>query len=266
MTKIWCSAYYSFDEGFQQDEVTLSFTDIEADDTFLLASSIDDDEHGILVAVEGNSMTYKEMNRDEYTDRGEQDPWPDSPTEWFFTWEDIWTEYNEWIKDKDDEGEEIPILIMYVDQFSRRSVEQDTDFMYIFTDNAERTSAPKSKTENIDKDSWYYKKYKSTTNKPLHYGTSRNPTSAVIRGLTNAYPISTMSAYGTNWTTDEYHKFCEVIDDEISQIKSDVHGYLGIKLFRARIGQGGRFAKIPPKLQDYLDTKLAELGIINGGT
>ena len=149
--------------------------------------------------------------------------------------------------------------------YTRNSVEMDTNSMYLFTDNAERTSKPNAKTENVDTDSWYYKKYKSQTDKPLHYGTLSNPTSAVIRGLNNAYPISTMSAYGTNWTDDNFDLFEEVITDEIDQIKKDMSNFSTIKIGDYRIGQGGRFAKLPKQHQAFLDVKLLELGIDNSG-
>ena len=148
-------------------------------------------------------------------------------------------------------------------QYTRKSVDNDSMYMYIFTDNNQRTSSPNALYENIDIDSWYYKKYKPRTNKPLHFGSLHNPTSAIIRGLNNAYPISTMSSYGTNWEELEFDVFKKVIDDEIEQIKKDSPMFEGIKIGNYRIGQGGRFARIPPKLQNYLDTKLKEIYIDN---
>ena len=148
-------------------------------------------------------------------------------------------------------------------RYTRQSVENDSDTMYLFTDNAERTSAPNSTTENVDKDTWYYKKYKSQTNKPIHYGSLNNPTSAVIRGLNNAYPISTMSAYGTNWTDDNFELFKRTIDDEIDQIKQDLPKFSKLRIGNYRIGQGGLKAKLPLQHQQYLDNKLKELGIDN---
>ena len=109
------------------------------------------------------------------------------------------------------------------------------------------------------------RKYKDKTNKPLHYGSTSNPTSAVIRGKNNAYPISTMSAYGTNWTNENFDLFKDTIDDEIAQIKQDLSKFKTLKLGDFRIGQGGRFAKLPSQHQSYLDSKLLELGIDNSG-
>jgi hypothetical protein len=148
-------------------------------------------------------------------------------------------------------------------KYTRQSVENDVNTMYLFTDNAERTSSPNSNSENVDKNTWYYKKYKSKTNKPIHFGSLNNPTSAVIRGLNNAYPISTMSAYGTNWTDNNFELFKHTIDDEINQIKKDLPKFSKLKIGNYRIGQGGLKAKLPLQHQNYLDNKLKEIGIDN---
>lgn len=165
-------------------------------------------------------------------------------------------------------GEQQPIqpaIEISQSKYTRQSVESDPNTMYLFTDNAERTSAPNASIENVDKNSWYYKKYKSQTNKPIHFGTLNNPTSAVIRGLNNAYPISTMSAYGTNWIDENFELFKKTIDDEINQIKADLSKFKKLKIGDFRIGQGGLKAKLPIKHQNYLDNKLQELGIDNTG-
>lgn len=148
-------------------------------------------------------------------------------------------------------------------KYTRYSVEKDIKNMYIFTDNCERTSSPNAKFENVDKDLWYYKKYKSTTNKPINYGSINNPTSAVIRGLNNAYPISTMSAYGTNWTNYNFELFEKTINDEIDQIKKDMNKFSNVYIGNFRIGCGGLKAKLPDKHQNYLDKILLEIGIDN---
>ena len=160
------------------------------------------------------------------------------------------------------ESDNIEIL---TSNYTRQSVQNDTNSLYLFTDNAQRTSRPTANEENVDKNSWYYKKYKSQTNKPIHFGSTSNPTSAVIRGLNNAYPISTMSAYGTNWTDSNFELFKQTIDDEIAQIKKDLPKFSKVKIGDFRIGQGGRYAKLPQQHQQYLDNKLLEIGIDNTG-
>lgn len=162
-------------------------------------------------------------------------------------------------------GQENNNIEILTSNYTRQSVQNDADTLYLFTDNAQRTSRPTANEENVDKNSWYYKKYKSQTNKPIHFGSTSNPTSAVIRGLNNAYPISTMSAYGTNWTDSNFELFKQTIDDEIAQIKEDLPKFSKVKIGDFRIGQGGRFAKLPQKHQQYLDNKLLEIGIDNTG-
>ena len=148
-------------------------------------------------------------------------------------------------------------------KYTRSTVESDNKTMYIFTDNTQRTSNPYAIESNVDKESWYYKKYKNQTDKPIHFGSTSNLTSAVIRGLNNAYPISTMIAYGKNWTDADLKLFKQNIDDEIEQIKKDMHKFSSLKIGNFRIGQGGLCAKLPKKHQKYLDKKLLEIGIDN---
>lgn len=162
-------------------------------------------------------------------------------------------------------GKESNNIEILTSNYTRQSVQNDVDSLYLFTDNAQRTSRPSATEENVDKDGWYYKKYKNQTNKPIHFGSTSNPTSAVIRGLNNAYPISTMSAYGTNWTDSNFELFKQTIDDEIAQIKKDLSKFSKVKIGNFRIGQGGRFAKLPQQHQQYLDNKLLEIGIDNTG-
>ncbi len=162
-------------------------------------------------------------------------------------------------------GQESNNIEILTSNYTRQSVQNDVNSLYLFTDNAQRTSRPTATEENVDKNSWYYKKYKSQTDKPIHFGSTSNPTSAVIRGLNNAYPISTMSAYGTNWTNSNFDLFKQTIDDEIAQIKKDLPKFSKVKIGNFRIGQGGRFAKLPQQHQEYLDSKLLEIGIDNTG-
>lgn len=148
------------------------------------------------------------------------------------------------------------------EKFTRKSVKKDKDTLYLFTDNAERTSSPTAEKENVDPKSRYYKKYKSTTDKPIHYGSNSNPTSAVIRGLDNAYPISTLAAYGVQWTDENFDLFKKTVDDEIQEILNS--GFKKIVIPDGRIGKGPK-SNLPDKHQEYLDSKLLELSIDNSG-
>ena len=156
-------------------------------------------------------------------------------------------------------------------RWTRDEVENDPRTLYIFTDNTDRTSGG----EEIG-DGWYAEKYGKGG-----FGTVNNPTSAVIRGLPNAAPISTMkwfyrehgvSVEQARWTDSDLEEFKEVIDDEIEQIKQlwDSGNFDSIEL-----PQNGIFGKSiksdkdrsisrltatrTPKLYQYLNKKLHKL-------
>lgn len=67
---------------------------------------------------------------------------------------------------------------------TREYVLSNPDVLFLFTDNTNRTSG----SNKIDPNSWYSKKYGNNLCYP-------NITQAVIRGLDNAYPISTQRYY-----------------------------------------------------------------------
>lgn len=109
--------------------------------------------------------------------------------------------------------------------YTRQDVANDPTTLYIFTDNTDRTSGGQSYGEG-----WYKEKYGEGG-----YGSDRNPTSAIIRGLDNAVPISTMRWFYKNhpgvthprtdknsaarWHDSNFDEFKQVFDDEIQQIK-----------------------------------------------
>lgn len=156
-------------------------------------------------------------------------------------------------------------------RWTRDEVENDPRTLYIFTDNTDRTSGG----EEIG-DGWYAEKYGKGG-----FGTVNNPTSAVIRGLPNAAPISTMKWFyrehgvpveQARWTDSDLDEFKEVIDDEIEQIKQlwgsgnfnsielPQNGIFGksIKSDKDR-GISRLTATRTPKLYQYLNKKLQEL-------
>lgn len=156
-------------------------------------------------------------------------------------------------------------------RWTREEVENDPRTLYIFTDNTDRTSGG----EEIG-DGWYAEKYGKGG-----FGTVNNPTSAVIRGLPNAAPISTMkwfyrehgvSVEQARWTDSDLEEFKKVIDDEIEQIKQlwDSGNFDSIEL--PHNGIFGKSIKSDkdrsisrltatrtPKLYQYLNKKLQEL-------
>ena len=156
-------------------------------------------------------------------------------------------------------------------RWTREEVENDSRTLYIFTDNTDRTSGG----EEIN-DGWYSEKYGKGG-----FGTVNNPTSAVIRGLPNAAPISTMkwfyrkhrvSVEQARWTDSDLEEFKKVIDDEIEQIKQlwDSGNFDSIELPHNGIfgksiksdkdrGISRLTATRTPKLYQYLNKKLQEL-------
>ena len=169
-------------------------------------------------------------------------------------------------------NDDISSIITESDKFyNRTDVMDDPDYLYIFTDNTDRTSGG----EEID-DGWYAKKYGKGG-----YGTVKNPTSAIIRGLPNAAPISTMKWFykahegetveSSRWTDDDFEEFKTVIDDEIEDIKRlwREGNFKGIKLpkggvmSKIGVGKDRRIAQLNirrvPKLYEYLSRKMAEL-------
>jgi hypothetical protein len=143
-------------------------------------------------------------------------------------------------------------------RFTRKSVENDSEYMYLFTDNAKRTSG-----SNLIPDESRYSAVYGQGNK---YPTT---TQAVIRGLDNAFPITTMvDDKRTQWTDDKFEEFKQEIDSEIAMIKGSISNFKGIK-FSAEMpfGKGAisNMKNTAPNIWNYLNSKLAELGIDNTG-
>lgn len=108
--------------------------------------------------------------------------------------------------------------------FRRKDVDSDKENMYIFTDNTDRDSG----SGKIDEDSWYSKKYGNGKHFP-------SITSAVIRGLDNAYPITTQRWYNDKnkgvsgrWTDEDFEDFKKVIDDDFKTIYENFKRYKNI--------------------------------------
>lgn len=141
-------------------------------------------------------------------------------------------------------------------RFTRESVKNDPDYLYLFTDNAGRSSGPNPvlSTSNYAKEHGTGKKYPGTTQ-------------AVIRGLDNALPITTMvDDKQTQWNDSQFNVYKKIIDKEISNILKLSKFYKGIKYSgESQFGEG-RYSKIKesaPKIWNYLNQKLKEIGINN---
>ena len=147
--------------------------------------------------------------------------------------------------------------------WSRTEAENDPETLYIFTDNTNRTSGGKQ----VNPNSWYAKKYGTHAKYPTR-------TQAVLRGLDNAYPVSTQRWFNPakgltyakgNWTDADFEEFKKVIDAEFQDIYD---AWNSGKYKRIMIGQGdailnGAISNITkarvPKLYKYLHDKLVEL-------
>lgn len=150
-------------------------------------------------------------------------------------------------------------------RYSREIAEQHKDWLFIFTDNTDRTSGGTNYEEGRYKD-----KYGEGG-----FGSRNNPTTAVIRGLDNAFPISTMKWFykshsgatvnTSRFTDNDFQQFKEVIDDEFNDIKQawDTGEFTKIVipgsdgLFNSKIASITKTRT--PKIFDYLKQKEAEL-------
>lgn len=148
--------------------------------------------------------------------------------------------------------------IPLTENFVRSSVSSDSDYLYLFTDNANRTSGK----FNVPVNSEYAKKYGTGLKYP-------STTQALLRGLNNAFPITTMVDQNkTQWSDDQFDEYKEIIDDEINTIKEALSNYKGIKFSSQKPfgkGQYSNMKEVAPKIWEYLNEKLKEIGIDNTG-
>lgn len=114
---------------------------------------------------------------------------------------------------------------------------ENQDKLYIFTDNTDRNSG----REPISDDSRYAQKY----GKGKHY--PKRATSAVLRGLDNAFPISTQRWYHEGatrergrWTNADLEEFKTVIHQEIDDI---IQEWNTGKYTQIILPQGGLFTE-----------------------
>lgn len=146
--------------------------------------------------------------------------------------------------------------------WTRETVENDPKTLYIFTDNTDRTSG----YTPIDKNSDYLKRYGNFTTK-LCYPSG---TSAVIRGLNNAFPISTQKTYTPknpeqgNWQDNDYDSFVKTVNEEFNYIyKALATGkYTKIVLpLGGIIGTEDSISNMSkkPRFKNYIELKLQEL-------
>lgn len=111
-----------------------------------------------------------------------------------------------------------PAMVQHDGPWTRDEALADARTLYVFTDNTDRDSGKGL----VRTDSEYYRKYGDGT-KDLHYPTM---TSAVVRGLDNAFPVSTQRWYheGARGETGRWHDedvdvFKEVVSSEFKNIR-----------------------------------------------
>lgn len=149
--------------------------------------------------------------------------------------------------------------IIRADEFyNREAVAKDTKNLYIFTDNTDRDSGK----GEISNDSWYSKKYGNGKHYP-------KVTSALIRGLDNAYPITTQRWYNKKhkgifgrWTDKDIDEFKRIIDEDFNEITSNLGKYENIifpigGIFNSKIANISESRT--PVLHSYLFNKCKEL-------
>ena len=142
--------------------------------------------------------------------------------------------------------------------YNRNEVENDTKSMYIFTDNTDRNSGK----GEIPEDSWYSLKYGEGKHFP-------KVTSALIRGLDNAYPITTQHWYNNQhkgtfgrWNDNDLEEFKKVIDGDFDEITKNMGKYDKIVfpmggIFNSKIADISK-SRVP-KLYEYLMKKCLKL-------
>lgn len=142
--------------------------------------------------------------------------------------------------------------------YTRESVEEDIHNMYIFTDNTDRDSGK----QLISDDSWYTLKYGPGKHYP-------KVTTALLRGLNNAYPITTQRYYNKQfkgitgrWCDQDIEEFKKVIDDDFEEIYRNTKRYEKIifpvgGIFNSKISNISK--ERTPRLYDYLMAKCKTL-------
>lgn len=126
------------------------------------------------------------------------------------------------ILEKYSEAQSLRIQVSnYEGIWNRPDVAADKDNLYIFTDNTDRDSG----TRIISRDSAYYQHY-GDGKKDLHFP---SVTTALIRGLDNAMPVSTQRWYHEGkkgpygrWTDADLKEFKRVVGAEFDEIRKEM--------------------------------------------
>jgi hypothetical protein len=152
-------------------------------------------------------------------------------------------------------------VIKGIPRFSRQEVQTNKDWIYLFSDNADRTSVTKGTAGYPAKMTWYEEKYgKYVFPRKSHQR---------IRGIHNAYPITTLKdKHHGQWTDRDFDRYKELLDDDIRQIKEVFkwsNSYKGIRILDKKFGDDVLSAMkfTSKKCYSYLVERLKELNIDN---
>lgn len=154
---------------------------------------------------------------------------------------------------KDAKGKTPLKILPITTNYTRTGVGGDFGFLYTFTDNLMRTSGHNP----IELHSIYARAF--------HAGNAKYPamTQAVIRGLPNACPITTMKdCYGHQLDRDPSKTW----EFEIRYIQGllATGKFDGLKFFQKTFGQG-TYSRLIPEYQEKLNEQLSKVGINNYG-
>ena len=148
------------------------------------------------------------------------------------------------------------ILNIKVEIISREFAINNKDYLILFTDNANRTSGKIL----IDPNCNYTKEFSNS--RKLYRPTM---TQAVVRGLDNCFPISTMKTQNRiQWLDFDFDLFKETIDHEFNYINNNIEHY-NCLIYSGQFGNG-RISQMKissPKCWNYLNQKLLTIGINN---
>ena len=108
-------------------------------------------------------------------------------------------------------------LIKSTTDYKRENVAKDNTRLYVFLDNTQRTSGTRIVK---DYDGWYFKKYNLTEKQKIKYPCDSYGCigGANIRGLENAYPITTSTKYTKK--IDKLENVKELIDEDFETLKN----------------------------------------------
>jgi len=147
-------------------------------------------------------------------------------------------------------------------EYTRSSISKDpSNRIYIFTDNGDRTSG----SNKIPDDSEYSIRFGK---KDLCYPTV---TTAVLRGLERAFPVTTQKryvrgskSYEGNWVEEDFEEFKKVIDADFEEIKKACVKYKPTEVVFPQQGVlSGSISRLSidrtPRLYSYIVEKEIEL-------